>query len=38
MKVLFTAFNGKNNSSKLLLDKISSDLEFYSKNEQTIAI
>lgn len=32
MKVLYTAFNGKNNSSKILLDKISSNNKLYLKN------
>lgn len=31
-KILFTAFNGEANSSKLLLDKISSDNKLYLKN------
>lgn len=32
MKVLYTAFNGKNNSSKVLLDKISAKDKLYLKN------
>ena len=32
MKILFTAFNGKNNSSKILLDKINSNNKLYLKN------
>ena len=32
MEILFTAFNGKNNSSKILLDNINSDNKLYLKN------
>jgi len=32
MKILFTAFNGKNNSSKILLDKIKHKNKLYLKN------
>ena len=32
MRILFTAFNGKNNSSKILLDKINSNNKLYLKN------
>ena len=32
MNVLYTAFNGINNSSKLLLDKIDSNNKLYLKN------
>lgn len=32
MKILFTAFNGKNNSSKILLDKINQKNKLYLKN------
>lgn len=32
MKILFTAFNGKNNSSKILLDKINNKNKLYLKN------
>ena len=32
MKILYTAFNGKNNSSKLLLDRISNNEKLYLKN------
>ena len=32
MKILFTAFNGKNNSSKILLDKIKNENKLYLKN------
>lgn len=32
MKILFTTFNGKNNSLKILLDKINSDNKLYLKN------
>ncbi len=38
MKVLFTAFNGKNNSSKLLLDKISSDNKLYLRNSFSTSV
>ena len=32
MKILYTAFNGKNNSSKILLDNIDSNNKLYLKN------
>lgn len=32
MKILYTAFNGKQNSSKLLLDKINANNKLYLKN------
>lgn len=32
MEILFTAFNGKTNSSKILLDKINSNNKLYLKN------
>ena len=32
MNILYTAFNGKNNSSKILLDKINSNNKLYLKN------
>ena len=32
LKILYTAFNGKENSSKILLDKIISDNKLYVKN------
>lgn len=32
MKILYTAFNGKQNSSKVLLDKISSNSKLYLRN------
>ena len=32
MKILYTAFNGKNNSSKILLDTISNVDKLYLKN------
>lgn len=32
MKILFTAFNGKNNSSKILLDKINNKNKLYLNN------
>ena len=32
MKILFTAFNGEKNSSKLLLDKINGNNKLYLKN------
>lgn len=32
MKVLYTAFNGKNNSSKILLDAITATDKLYLKN------
>lgn len=32
MKILYTAFNGKNNSSKILLDNINSDNKLYLRN------
>lgn len=32
MRILFTAFNGKNNSSKILLDRINSENKLYLKN------
>lgn len=35
LKILFTAFNGKNNSSKILLDKIRSENKLYLKNSFT---
>ena len=38
MKILFTAFNGKNNSSKLLLDTIKVENKLYLKNSFTTSI
>ena len=38
MKVLFTAFNGKSNSSKLLLDKINSDNKLYLRNSFSTSV
>ena len=38
MKILFTAFNGKNNSSKILLDKINSKNKLYLKNSFTMSV
>lgn len=35
MKILFTAFNGKTNTSKLLLDKINASHKLYLKNSHT---
>ena len=32
MKILYTAFNGKNNSSKILLDNVDSNNKLYLKN------
>lgn len=38
MKILYTAFNGKENSSKLLLDRIESNNKLYLKNSFTTSI
>lgn len=38
MKVLSTAFNGKSNSSKLLLDKINSDNKLYLRNSFSTSV
>lgn len=38
MKILFTAFNGKNNSSKILLDQINSKNKLYLKNSFTTSV
>lgn len=38
MKILFTAFNGKNNSSKILLDKIKNENKLYLKNSFTTSV
>ncbi len=38
MKILFTAFNGKENSSKLLLDKINSNNKLYLKNSYITSV
>ena len=38
MKVLLTAFNGKNNSSKVLLDMIKHDNKLYLKNSFTSSV
>ena len=32
LKILYTAFNGKDNSSKILLDKLSNNDKLYLKN------
>lgn len=37
-KILFTAFNGKTNSSKLLLDKINATNKLYLKNSFTSSV
>lgn len=38
MKILFTAFNGKNNSSKILLDMINTKNKLYLKNSFTTSV
>lgn len=38
MKILYTAFNGKENSSKLLLDRIESNNKLYLTNSFTTSI
>ena len=38
MKILYTAFNGKNNSSKILLDNIDSNNKLYLKNSFTTSV
>ena len=38
MKILFTAFNGKNNSSKILLDIINAKNKLYLKNSFTTSV
>ena len=38
MKILYTAFNGKNNSSKILLDMIKSENKLYLKNSFTTSV
>ena len=38
MNILFTAFNGKNNSSKILLDKINHKNKLYLKNSFTTSV
>ena len=38
MKILYTAFNGKNNSSKILLDMIKSKNKLYLKNSFTTSV
>lgn len=38
MKILFTAFNGKNNSSKILLDMINNKNKLYLKNSFTTSV
>lgn len=38
MRILFTAFNGKNNSSKILLDKINNKSKLYLKNSFTTSV
>ena len=38
MKVLYTAFNGKQNASKILLDKIDTDHKLYLKNSNNTSV
>ena len=38
MKILYTAFNGKTNSSKILLDNIVSENKLYLKNSFTTSV
>ena len=38
MNILYTAFNGKNNSSKILLDNIDSNNKLYLKNSFTTSV
>ena len=38
MNILFTAFNGKNNSSKILLDMINNKNKLYLKNSFTTSV